>query len=306
MNAPSTRRSRLILAFTAVYLIWGSTYLAMRIAVETIPPLLMASIRMLSAGGILLGLALVTGAARPERAEWRSAIVIGALLFLGGNGAVVWSAQHAPSGLVAVVVASVPLWLVVLEAIRPEGNRPRPITWLGVAVGLAGIAMLVGPGRMQGGIDPVSATVLVLGSLCWATGSLLSRRLPSPKSPLVATALQMLCGGLWLLAGGLALGEGARFHPAAITTAAWLSLAYLSVFGSIVAFTAYVWLLRNTTPAKAATYAYVNPIIALIIGWAFAGERLTVRVGVAAVVIIGAVALITSAGSPPKAEPEIA
>ena len=153
MNAPGSHRTRLILAFTAVYLIWGSTYLAMRIAVATMPPLLMASMRMLSAGGILLGLALVTGAARPGRAEWQSAVWIGALLFLGGNGAVVWSAQHAPSGLVAVVVGSVPLWLVVLEAIRPEGNRPRPITWLGVAVGLAGIALLVGPGRMQGGID---------------------------------------------------------------------------------------------------------------------------------------------------------
>jgi drug/metabolite transporter (DMT)-like permease len=304
MNAPSTRRSRIILASAAVYLIWGSTYLAMRIAVETMPPLLMASMRMLSAGGILLGIALVTGAPLPGRAEWRSAAVIGALLFLGGNGAVVWSAQHAPSGLVAVVVASVPLWLVVLEAIRPEGNRPRPITWLGVAVGLAGIGMLVGPGRMQGGIDPVSATVLVLGSLCWAIGSLLSRRLPSPKSPLVATALQMLCGGVWLVAGGLAVGEGARWNPAAFTTRAWLSLAYLSVFGSIVAFTAYVWLLRNTTPAKAATYAYVNPIVALIVGWAFAGERLTLRAGIAAVVIIGAVALITAAGAGRKVEPE--
>ena len=296
----SSRRARLLIAFAAVYIIWGSTYLAIRIAVGSIPPLLMASIRMTSAGVILLGIALLTGAPRPNRAEWRSAVVIGALLFLGGNGAVVWSAQHVPSGLVALVVSSVPLWLVVLESIRPQGNRPRPITWLGVAVGLAGIAMLVGPGGMRGGIDPFSTIILVVGSLLWATGSLLSRRMPAPRSPLVTAALQMLCGGLWQLAAGLALGEAARFHPASVTPAAWLSVAYLSVFGSIVAFTAFMWLMRNTTPAKAGTYGYVNPIVALILGWAFAGERLTARAGVAAVVIIGAVALITSAGARPK------
>jgi len=296
----SSRRARLLLAFAAVYIIWGSTYLAIRIAVGSIPPLLMASIRMTSAGVILLGIALLTGAPRPNRAEWRSAVVIGALLFLGGNGAVVWAAQHVPSGLVALVVSSVPLWLVVLESIRPQGNRPRPITWLGVAVGLAGIAMLVGPGGMRGGIDPFSTIILVVGSLLWATGSLLSRRMPAPRSPLVTAALQMLCGGLWQLAAGLALGEAARFHPASVTPAAWLSVAYLSVFGSIVAFTAFMWLMRNTTPAKAGTYGYVNPIVALILGWAFAGERLTARAGVAAVVIIGAVALITSAGARPK------
>jgi drug/metabolite transporter (DMT)-like permease len=166
--------------------------------------------------------------------------------------------------------------------------------------------MLIGPGGMRGGVDPFSVTILVLGSLCWATGSLLSRRMPSPRSPLVATSLQMLCGGLWLLAGGLALGEWQRFHPASVTTGAWLSLAYLSVFGSIVAFTAYVWLLRNTTPAKAATYGYVNPIVALVIGWAFAGERLNARATIAAVVIIGAVALITSAGTARKDEARVA
>ena len=304
MNTFSSRRARLLLAFAAVYIIWGSTYLAIRIAVESIPPLLMASIRMTSAGAVLLGIALLTGAPRPNRAEWRSAIVIGALLFLGGNGAVVWSAQHVPSGLVALVVSSVPLWLVVLESVRPQGNRPRPITWLGVAVGLAGIAMLVGPGGMRGGIDPFSTIILVLGSLLWATGSLLSRRMPAPRSPLVTAALQMLCGGLWQLVAGLALGEAPRFHPASVTPAAWISVAYLSVFGSIVAFTAFMWLMRNTTPAKAGTYGYVNPIVALILGWAFAGERLTVRAGVAAVVIIGAVALITSAGTPRNEEVE--
>lgn len=305
MNVPRSHRARLLLAFAVVYVIWGSTYLAIRIAVRSMPPLLMASIRMLTAGLILLAFARWRGAPAPNRAEWNTAFVIGGLLFLGGNGAVVWSAQHTPSGLVALVVSSVPLWMVVLESIRPHGHRPRPITWLGVVVGLAGIVMLIGPGGMRGGIDPFSVTMLVLGSLCWATGSLLSRRMAPPRSPLVATSLQMLCGGVWLLAGGLVLGETGRFHLGSITSGAWLSLAYLSVFGSVVAFTAFMWLMRNTTPAKAATYGYVNPIVALIIG-AFAGERLTLRAGVAAVVIIGAVALITSAGPSRTRDAEVA
>lgn len=305
MNAPTSPRARLILAFAVVYVIWGSTYLAMRIAVHSIPPLLMGSIRMVSAGMLLLGIARLNGAPWPNRSERMSALWIGGLLFLGGNGAVVWSSQHTASGLVALMVSSVPLWMVVLESIRPDGHRPRPITWLGVAVGFAGIVMLIGPRGMHGGIDPFSVTILVLGSLCWATGSLMSRRMAPPRSPLVATSLQMLWGGAWLLAGGLALGEGPRFQPASVTTGAWLSLAYLSVFGSVIAFTAFMWLMRNTTPAKAATYGYVNPIVALIIG-AFAGERLTPRAGVAALVIIGAVALITSAATRAKGEPEVA
>lgn len=303
MPARRPSRTRLLLAFAAVYVVWGSTYLFIRIAVGSMPPILMGGARMLAAGAILFAWARATGAEAPRRAHWAPAALLGALLFLGGNGAVVWSEQHVPSGLVALVVSSVPLWTVVIDWLRPGGVRPHGLTWVGIALGLAGIVLLVDPRSMRGsgGVDPFSAAVLVAGSLSWASGSLLSRHLPSPRSPLMATALQMLGGGVWMIAASVLSGEARALRLAAITTGAWLSFAYLVLFGSLIGFTAYVWLLRNTTPALATTYAYVNPVVALVLGWAFAGERLDVRSGVAAVVIVGAVALITLARARPAA-----
>jgi drug/metabolite transporter (DMT)-like permease len=290
-------RTRLLLAFAAVYVVWGSTYLFIRIAVGSMPPVLMGGARMVSAGAILFVAARLLGAEPPEHRHWAPMALIGTLLFLFGNGAVVWAARRVPSGLEAVVVASVPLWTVVLDWLRPGGVRPAGLTWLGIALGLAGIVLLVDPGSMHatGAVDPLSAAVLVIGSLGWASGSLLSRHLPSPRSPLIATALQMLCGGAVMIVAAVLLGEGRTLHPAAITTGAWLSFAYLVLIGSLLGFTAYVWLLRNTTPALATTYAYVNPVVALALGWAFAGERLTARSAIAAAVIVAAVAIITIA-----------
>jgi drug/metabolite transporter (DMT)-like permease len=290
-------RTRLLIALAVVYVVWGSTYLAMRVAVVSMPAILMGGARMLAAGLILYAWARATGAPAPERRHWGPAMLIGGLLFLFGNGAVVWATQHVPSGLVALVVSAVPLWTVVLDWVRPRGVRPDVLTWLGIASGLAGIALLVDPRSMRGmgAMDPFSATVLLVGSLGWATGSLLSRHLASPRSPLIATAIQMLCGGVWMIAASLVSGEAQALRLAAIPAGAWIAFAYLVLFGSLLGFTAYVWLLRNTTPAIATTYAYVNPVVALALGWAFGGERLTARSGIAAVVIVGAVALISLA-----------
>jgi len=295
MPARRPSRTRLLLAFAAVYLVWGSTYLFIRIAVGSMPPILMGGARMVSAGAILFAIARALGAEAPRPRHWASMTLVGTLLSLLGNGGVVWAARRVPSGLEAVVVASVPLWTVVLDWVRPAGVRPSALTLVGIALGLTGIVLLVDPGSMHGtgAMDPLSATVLLIGSLGWASGSLLTRHVSSPRSPLIATALQMLCGGAVMILAALLIGEGRALDVAAITHGAWLSFAYLVLVGSLLGFTAYVWLLRNTTPALATTYAYVNPVVALAMGWAFAGERLTARSAIAASVIIAAVAIIT-------------
>jgi len=296
MPAPGPSRTRLLIAFAAVYFIWGSTYLFIRIVVGAMPPILMGGARMVSAGAILFAGARALGAPPPERRHWAPMVLIGTLLFLFGNGAVVWAARRVPSGLEAVIVASVPLWTVLIDWLR-GGVRPSGLTWLGLGLGLAGIVLLVDPASMHGtgAMDPLSAIVLLIGSLGWATGSVLTRHLPAPASPLIATALQMLCGGAVMIVAALLVGEGRALHVAAITPGAWLSFAYLVLVSSLLGFTAYVWLLRNTTAALATTYAYVNPVVALALGWAFAGERLTARTAIAAGVIVAAVAIITIA-----------
>lgn len=289
-----THRLRVVLAFAAVYIIWGSTYLAIRFAIDTLPGFLMAGVRFLLAGGLLYAWARSQGAARPSRIHWRSAAIVGGLMLLGGNGGVVWAEQHVPSGLTAVLIATVPLWVAVLDWLW-RGSRPTVRGLLGLALGLAGIGLLVGPGELAGsqGVDLLGAGVLVLASLSWAAGSLYSRSAPLPGSPLLATALEMLAGGALLLVLGLAAGQATELDLARVSLRSLLALGYLVVFGSLVAFTAYIWLLRATSPARAATYAYVNPVVAVVLGWALAGEPLTTRTLLAAAVIIGAVVLIT-------------
>jgi len=286
------------LAFAAVYVIWGSTYLAIRFAIETLPPFLMAGARFLVAGAILYGWARLRGHAAPSRVQWRAALIVGGLLLAGGNGSVVWAEQRVASGLAALLVSTVPLWVVVLEWLGPpsvRGGRPgRPVV-LGVAGGLLGVALLVGPGELAGGgdVDLLGSLALVGASLSWAFGSLLSRRLPLPVSPLLSTAMEMLCGGVLLLAAGVATGEPTQLGAVPISGRSLLALVYLVVFGSLVAFTAYVFLLRHVATSKVATYAYVNPVVALVLGWALAGEELSGRTLLAAVVILGSVVLIT-------------
>jgi drug/metabolite transporter (DMT)-like permease len=301
MSAPESRPSRLSIAaaFAAVYLVWGSTYLAIRFAIETLPPFLMAGVRFLTAGAILYLWARWRGAPAPEPRHWRPAAIVGGFLLLGGNGGVVWAEQRVASGLAALLVATVPLWIVLFSALGPGGRRPGARVLVGVALGLVGMALLVGPGEIAGGpgADPLGAAVLVLASVSWAIGSLYSRRAPLPSSPLVATAMEMLAGGALLVLAGLASGEAARLDLAAASPRSLLAFGYLVALGSLVGFTAYVWLLRVAAPARVATYAYVNPVVAVLLGWALAGEPLTPRILVAAAVIVAAVVAITTAGT---------
>lgn len=301
---PSTLR--VALAFAAVYLVWGSTYLAIRFAIETIPPFTMASLRFLVAGGLLYAWARARGARRPTPGEWRDAALVGGLLLLGGNGAVVWAEQWVPSGLTALLVATVPLWMVLLDWLWAGSARPGVWAWFGLVWGLLGVWLLVG-GPEEGGslTGPafVGGVVILLGSLSWAFGSILSRSLRLPPAPRMATALQMLAGGLLLGVAGGAAGEWQRWEVGGTSAKSLLALAYLILFGALVGYAAYIWLLRVSTPARVATYAYVNPVVALFLGWALAAEPLTPRTGVAAAVILSAVVLLNRVSRPRRPVP---
>lgn len=289
-------RWKLLSAFAVVYVVWGSTYLAIRFAIETLPPFLMAAGRFLVAGGLMWLWAKRRGAGRPTRRQVAAAAVVGLLLLMGGNGGVVWAELRIDSGLAALLVAMVPLWVVTLEWLRPGGRRPRLPLVLGVAGGLAGIVLLVGPAELAGAerVDLWGAGAVVVASLLWSIGSLYAARADLPASPRQATAIEMLVGGAGLVLVGVVTGEPGRLDLAAVSPLSWAALAYLVVFGSLLAFSAYVWLLRVAPPSKVATYAYVNPVVALVLGWAFAGEELTARTLIAAAVILASVGLIVT------------
>lgn len=289
-------RSRVLAAFAAVYIVWGSTYLAIRYAVESIPPFLMGGTRFLVSGAILYLWARARGTPNPSRREWRDATIAGVLMLCFGNGAVSWAEQHLPSGLVALLVAVVPLWMVLVDWARPSGVRPRAMVLLGVAVGFVGLVMLVGGGTGSGqSADLTAAVVLVGASLAWAVGSVFNRYSTRPASAAMATGSQMLGGGLGLLLAGVLGGEMSRLHISQITPASWLGWAYLVTFGSLIGFTAYIYLLGAVSPAKASTYAYVNPIVAVFLGWAIAGEVVSSTTLAAAAVTLSGVAMITLA-----------
>lgn len=296
---------KLSAAFAAVYVIWGSTYLAILFAIETLPPFTMAAVRFLVAGAALYGWARARGVPHPGPGEWRGAAIVGGLLFLGGNGAVVWAEQWVPSGLVALLVAVVPLWMVLVHWLWAGGRRPGPLLAFGLLWGFGGVVLLVGSeGIMTEDPEHLAGGLLVLGgSFAWALGSVVQRRLALPTSARMSTALQMIAGGVWLIMAAIALGEPGRVHPGAVSARSTLALLYLVVFGSLVAFSAYIWLLRVTTPARVSTYAYVNPVVALGLGWVFAGEPLTGRTLLAAFVILTAVMLIGARGAPAGGAP---
>ncbi len=289
-------RTKVVLAFAAVYLIWGSTYLAIKVAIETLPPFFMASFRFLIAGALLYALATLRGAERPARRHWAAASIVGALLLVGGNGALVWSEERVPSGLAALLLATIPIWMVLLDSFRKGGTKLGARVIGGLAVGAAGLGLLVGPSELWGSsrVDPLGAGVLMFGSLSWSVGSLYSRHAKLPPSPFLAAAMEMLAGGVLLIVVGLLSGERSQLHWAAVSTRSVLGLLYLVFFGSLLGFTAYIWLLGVASTARVSTYAYVNPVVAVFIGWAFAGEALSVRELLATAAIVGAVALIIS------------
>lgn len=289
--------AKVLLAFACVYFIWGSTYLAIRIAVEHIPPLLLCAVRLLLAGAMLLAWARGTGAAWPRGAQWRNAALVGVMLPAIGNATVTLGVKHVPSGLVALLVGMIPLWMAMMASVGRHAVRPTPQAIAGLLLGFCGIALLIGPGLLDAThaeFSPLWALVPMAGSLSWAWGSVWSRRVKLPASPLVSTGIGLLAGGALLLAVSFASGEPAGFHAEQVTPGAVAALLYLSVFGSVVGFTAYLYLLRTVSPSMAATYAFVNPIVALALGWVFAHEALSSRTLLAAAVVVVAVALITT------------
>ena len=290
----------LVAAFFAVYVFWGSTYLAIKYAMQTLPPFLMAGSRFAFAGGILyLWARLSKDYETPRFEHWRTSFIVGTLLLLGGNGGVVLAQHFIPSSLAALLVATEPLWIVLLSWLWLGQGRPNRRVVLGLLIGFAGVALLVS-GRASNGIESggagqwIGIIAVMIGALSWAAGSIYGLRGASPKSPLLAAGMQMIAGSISLLIVGMIRGEWRTFDPSAISSASMFGLAYLIIFGSLVGFTAYSWLLKNARPSMVATYAYVNPVIAVLLGWLIAGESMTGQMLIGAGIVVGSVVLITS------------
>ena len=285
-------------ALIVVYIVWGSTYLAIRYAVATMPPFLMAAVRFIVSGGFLYALRRASGDPSPKPAEWRSAAIVGIFLLVGGNGGVVWAEQFVPSSLAALLVATVPLWMVILDALRPGGQRPAFAAATGILIGFAGVVLLIGYAAVVSeSMSLRGEAVLIIASLSWATGSLYSKHARLPESQLLGTGMEMFAGGLALLAVAYVVGEFNGLDVSAASQRSLMALLYLIVFGS-GAFAAYVWLLRVAPTPLVATYAYVNPLVAVLLGYFLAQEPITMRILVAAVLIIGSVILVGLPGQP--------
>ncbi len=304
------KKLKIIIAFAALYLIWGSTYLGILFAIQSIPPFLMAGARFFLAGLIMFAIARTQGPLRSTWADWRTSLIVGACLLLGGNGGVTLSEKYIESGLASLIVATVPIYITLLGWLTGMAPRPRPIVWLGLAGGFLGVAVLLGPAlrfSSNGASHPaIGMSILLFSSFIWSAGSLYSRATKHAASPFLATAQQMVCGGALLLLTGILVREPHRFEPGNMSILSIGAFAYLVIIGAIVGYTAYIFLLRNCDPAKVATYAYLNPIVAVTLGALFAGETLTLRTLVAAMLIIGSVALvITVQQRKPKTLPSI-
>ncbi len=294
MNPPS--RTAFILAFAAIYVVWGSTYLGIRVAVETLPPFLMAGMRFLAAGSLLAAWLAATRGIHATARQWRDNAVIGTLLLLGGNGSLVWAEQYIESGLAALLVGTLPLLMVLTDWAWRGGHRPTLLTGAGLLLGFGGVAWLAAPWKSaaQGGLNPGGVVAILGGGVCWAIGSIYSRRISAPAEALIASALQMLCGGVALMLAALVHGDFTRFVPGAVSAHSWLAFAYLIFVGSLVGFSTFVWLIKHSTPALVSTYAYVNPIVAVFLGWLVLGESITARTLAAAAVIVISVAIVTT------------
>lgn len=306
-SRPPPSRLSLLAAFAAIYLIWGSTYLAIRFAIESLPPFSMASIRFLVAGGVMYLWARLRGIGAPEPRQWGAAALVGALLLVFGVGGVSWAEQRLPSGAAALIVTVGPLWMVLIDWLFFGGRRPSRRVVLGILLGFSGVALLIGPEQVAGAgrIDMLGAGVILVGTVTWSFGSLYSRGSQLPASPILATGMEMLAGGVLLLLVALAFGEPGRIDVGQVSARSLLATAYLAVFGSIVALSAYLWLLKVDTPSRVITHAYVNPVVAVFLGWALAAEPLNARTLAATAIIISGVLVITRRERPQIASVEM-
>lgn len=300
-EALTNRKNLLVLiaAFAAVYVFWGSTYLAVKMGIQTLPPFLMAGTRFAVAGAILyIWARLSKDYEKPERVHWKTAFIVGTFLLLGGNGAVVLASQYIPSSLTALLVATEPLWIVLLSWLWLGSGRPNWKVALGLLVGFVGVYLLIAGKPSVGGTGGyeqwLGMIAVIAGALSWAIGSIYGLKAPTAKSSILNAGMQMLSGSVTLFIVGLVRGEHMTFDPAAVSSTSIYAILYLIIFGSLFAFTAYSWLLKNAQPAMVSTYAYVNPVIAVVLGWSIAGESMTAQMLIGAFIIVTSVILITA------------
>ena len=296
-SAGPSHPTMVLICFAIVYIVWGSTFYGIKIGIQSFPPYLLAGLRYLLAGVVFYPTVRILSREKPTLSQWKTTFITGGLLFAAGNGTVSWAELRVPSGIAALLVATVSLWMVLVDWLRPGGARPAPRVIAGFILGFLGMAVLVGPTHLgnSGRIDPIGSFALIAASLAWAIGSIYSRHHPLPRTPLLAAGMQTLCGGVQLCVFAFAAGETRNFHFADVTLRSWLALLYLAAFGSGLGFSAYVYILKHSTASRVATYAFVNPVIALFLGWFLASEPLTLRTALASGVILTAVILVITA-----------
>jgi drug/metabolite transporter (DMT)-like permease len=291
-------KTKIWLALLALYIVWGSTYLAIRFAVETIPPFLHAALRFLISGAVLYVWRRMAGDAAPTASNWKAAAIVGAALLLGGNGLVAWAEQTVPSGIAALMISTSPFWLVLFEAIRSGGAKPTWQSIVGLIIGFGGVFLLIGPAEIlgtSGSFDTFGIILLLLAPIFWSMGSIYARGADMPQSTLLGTGMEMLTGAVALFVVSLVRGELHGFNFSQVSMQSWLGLLYLITFGSLVGFVSFGYLLHNAPVSLLSTYAYVNPVVAVFLGWLLASEQLNARIGIASAIIIGSVILINSA-----------
>ncbi len=304
-NRPATWK--ILLAFAIIYFVWGSTYLAIRIGVREVPPFLLAGIRFLVAGAVLYAVVRARGTPSPSSREWIAAASLSVLIFVLDYGLVFWAEKRVPSGIAAVMMATIPLFMALGEIVLLRTQRLTLRLGVSLLVGIAGVGILIGHSSNLGerAIDPRGAIALLVGAVSWSLASALTRRLPLPASKPMSSAAQMLTGGVLLALTATVLGEFRDFHPQAVSRGAWLALLYLIIAGSIVAFTAYVWLLHHESPTKVGTYAYVNPVVAVLLGYFLGGEGLGMRTVAGTLLVLVSVVVITTTGKPSSRSPAL-
>jgi drug/metabolite transporter (DMT)-like permease len=289
-----------MLAFAIIYFVWGSTFLAIRIGVHEVPPLLFAALRFMVAGLLLYGWMIARGERSPSRQQWMSVLLLAFLIFLVDYGLLFWAEQHVPSGIAAVMMATIPVFMALSEIVFLRTQKLTFRLTLALVIGLGGVAVLMSRSLLLGGapIDTAGAVALLVGSVTWSIASILTRKLPLPPSKMMSSGAQMLAGGLMLALASTALGEFHRFQPTTVSRGAWLSLLYLIIAGSLIGFTAYVWLIHHESPTKVGTYAYVNPVVAVLLGYFFGGEALGLRTILGTLFVLVSVVVITTTRKP--------